>query len=406
MVLAALLLILFVKSSFAMENHGLISVDDFYSTDSSAAYDRNILTTRFRLDSTKLDEGGSFSFHFDGRERINLGAKDYYTTTKNTRVDTLNVAYESKPFYLAVGRLWPKELPIEHVDGVNGVYRNGNFGVGFFGGFKPSPYADTLDTHYDAAGAYVLYNMDNLLAGSLAFVYDGFKGATDREYINGTLSYIPVREIRFFGTATADINQVNKSIGLTNAIFELSWQPDFTKSLAVGYTQFRAFQYFKSQQFQVDTSIQRSYYARASYRFLDNYNLYGRVERQSRDYAILQGLQKHAHTYQLGLSRDNLYRNINANGSVTLVDSYGSSKFSSFNIEASRLNWEVLQVMLNASYVHNSYYLYSFSNDTWLLGASAFLNISRRWSVSGSYEWEKGSSFTTTRLISRVTFKF
>src|SRR3990172_8215858 len=89
-----LILILAVAaSSFAIEYHGLVSVDDYYSDDSSSAYKFNILTTRLRLDVDKLNQAGTLSFHFDGRERNNLGSKDYSSSIKNERIDTISLEY-------------------------------------------------------------------------------------------------------------------------------------------------------------------------------------------------------------------------------------------------------------------------------------------------------------------------
>ena len=100
--------------SSGAEYHGLVSVEDYYSSDSSSAYNFNFLTTRMRLDAVKLNEAGNLSFHFDGRERNNLGTKDYNSKyIKNERIDRLNLEYAaSDRFYLAVGRMWPKELSI------------------------------------------------------------------------------------------------------------------------------------------------------------------------------------------------------------------------------------------------------------------------------------------------------
>jgi hypothetical protein len=399
-------LLIYVHPAMAMENHGLISLEDFYSTDSSTSQYRDILTTRFRLDTTKIDDS-DFSTHIDGRLRESLGAHDYFTKSQHLRFDVLNVAYESNPYYIAAGRLWPKELPLEHVDGVNFLYRKTNLGFGFFGGAKADPYTDAFDTRYTTTGAYVLYNRDNMLTSSFALVNDMFQGSEDRSYAYGQVSFIPIKEIFFFGTATADYHHDTKKIDLTNAIVELSYRPDFTKNISIGYNQFRAVKFSKSMHFVVDNSIQRSYHISGSYRFLESYNLYARVERQSLNYALTGGQLKSAYFYLLGLSRDNLFNtNININGSVTLSDSYGASRHTVYNLEASRMNWDVLQVVVNGSYTHNGFSALGINDNVWTYGAAAYLNWKRQWNIVASFAREQGTFFWTNTLLVNVTYRF
>src|SRR4030066_1463685 len=136
---------------------GLISVEDFYSTDSTGSYDRNILTPRLRVDGLKFGKSERIGLHFDGRERMNLGESDYSSSIANERVDIMNADYTTETLYLAVGRLWPKEMPIERVDGINAVVKKGNHGFGLFGGYNPNPYTEAFTTEYTTAGAYYFY---------------------------------------------------------------------------------------------------------------------------------------------------------------------------------------------------------------------------------------------------------
>src|SRR3990172_11717574 len=78
------------------EYHGLVSMDDYYSNDSSSTYDFHLLTTRVRLDAGKLNKAGNIAFHFEGRERSNLGSKDYSRSSRNEQIDVLNLDYTGR----------------------------------------------------------------------------------------------------------------------------------------------------------------------------------------------------------------------------------------------------------------------------------------------------------------------
>src|SRR3990172_1870350 len=54
------------------EYHGLVSMDDYYSNDSSSTNDFHLLTTRVRLDADKLNKAGNIAFHFEGENGATL----------------------------------------------------------------------------------------------------------------------------------------------------------------------------------------------------------------------------------------------------------------------------------------------------------------------------------------------
>ena len=246
------------------EVHGIISVEDYFSKDSSSAYDFNILTTRTRLDATKLNTAGTLGFHFDGRERNVLASKDYNSSIKSERIDTLNLEYAglSKGVYLSVGRQLPRELSLERVDGLNLVYSNKTTGGGVFGGLKPDPYTDEFGSDYSTAGAYLFHRTNDLYA-NLALVYNGYKGETDRQYISGSSYYYPSKEINLYGSFMGDINQDSGNTELSNALLEASYRPG-KGSISVGYTEFQSIRYYKSMSvdYSYARSGQHSYYLR------------------------------------------------------------------------------------------------------------------------------------------------
>ncbi|MBI5491420.1 MAG: hypothetical protein HY893_00645 [Deltaproteobacteria bacterium] len=402
-VFALCLSLIFSGPSFAAENHGLFSIEDFFQADSSSQ-DRNILTTRFRLDSTKLNSSGTLSFHFDGRERNSLGTKDYNPSIRRERVDVLNLEYSTPSLSLVMGRTWVKDLFIERVDGVNVVFRSDGKGLGLFGGAKPDPYTEAFNADFMTAGAYAFYSKEDL-SGSMAVVHNAFKGAADRQYLYAQGSFYPKKELRLYGNVTVDRDQVSKNLSLTNAIFEASYRPDFTKSVSVGYSQFRAIRYFKSMTFTIDNSRQQIYYLSGTYRVLDKYNLYGRVERSSRLFNDITGQNKSAMNYQVGVSRDNIYRGVNMNLNLTLTDSYGSSTHEALSVDLSKY-WESFEASVRGTYVHNAYTATDTTDNLWVFGVSGTYFVKKGWNVSGSYEFENGSTYTTNRLMTRLSYKF
>lgn len=398
------LLFVFAKSSRAVQTEGFISLEDYYSKDSTSSNDRHFFTTRVRLDLNKLNKAGTAGFHFDGRVRNELSAS-YSGTDKDIRVDILNFDYAGKSLYLSMGRLLPKEMGIETVDGVNLVYQKNRFGAGVFAGLRPNPYTDSSSSDFTSEGVYGFYNNESL-SSSVAFVHNGYKGGTDRQYIYGQAMYSPWTRLLMFGTLTVDINPLTGDIQLTNGIGEVTYRPDDSKSFTVGYNQFRAFQYYKSTLFtDIENSRQDAYYLSANYRFKEKYMVYGRVEKQKRYFPSIEEDFRHMTSFRAGITGDNLLdTGVSMNASASVTDSFGS-KYNAYNMEFSRLNWEILQVVVNAAYTQNLYGATSGGN-IWSYGASGYLFIKRKWNVSLSYDREEGQDYVTDRLLSRVTFKF
>ncbi len=405
-VLALIFILAQASLLFGAEYHGVVSVEDYYSSDSSSAYNFNFLTTRLRFDAAKLNEAGTLSFHFDGRERNNLGTKDYNKTyIKNERIDTLNFEYlMSERFYISAGRMWPRELATERVDGLNLVYQSANSGIGVFGGMKPDPYTEEFNSDYTSAGGYVYYRSDNTLA-NLAFAHNGYKGGTDRQYIYGQTSYSMSREFRFYGSVTADMNQSTGNTDLTNAIFELSYRPDFGKGFTLGYNQFRAVKYYKSMNYDIVNTQQESYYIRGDYRFFNKYTLYGKYELQSLNYPAYETQLKNSNLYQFGLRADNLIGDMNMDINGIMADSYSSS-YNIYNIEFSKLFNDVFQMVVNSSYMETKYDFTDYTDAITTYGATGYLILSKKWNLSASYEGRHAKDYSTGTIISRITYKF
>ncbi|MBI5598298.1 MAG: hypothetical protein HY890_01000 [Deltaproteobacteria bacterium] len=390
-----------------VERHGLISVEDYFSTGSAAAYDRNILTTRMRFDLTKINRDNGLSFHFDGRERMSLGPGDYNSNIKSVFIDTFNLQYSGQRYYLSAGRLRPKDLPIESVDGVNVLYQTSDLGMGFFTGSRPDPYTGAVNPDFLTAGAYLSYRKDDI-ASSVAFVHTAYKGGTDRQYLYGTLSYVPVTKTRFYGSVMADVDRTAGGLSPTNAIVELTYLPDGRMSLAVGYTQFRAIRYWRSMDYDINGTRQDAYYISGNWRLGDRYAVYGRIERQTRDYqtAAAGGSPALSNVLNMGLSADNLLdTGMNMNLSASLTDNY-SSRNDSYRMELNRLFRDVLQIVLSGSVMASSYEITGETDNAYSLGAAGYLFISRNWSASASFDREQASGYSTNRLMTRLSYKF
>ncbi|MBI5810565.1 MAG: hypothetical protein HZB21_05180, partial [Deltaproteobacteria bacterium] len=232
-------------------------------------------------------------------------------------------------------------------------------------------------------------------------------GGADRQYMYGNLTYMPLKEIFLYSTVTADVNQNTKKPGLTNASIELVWRPDFTKSFTVGYNRFQAIRYYRSMAFNIYDSRQEGYYIGANYRIAERYGVYGRLERQYRYTTPAVPAGYDASTiYRVGLTGDNIMdAGINMNISASVVDNY-ASRNDSYSIDVSKLYREVLQLVFTGSYNRNTYDITTSSDNVYTLGASGYWLINKSWNASLALDREQGETYSTNRLMTRVTFKF
>jgi len=385
------------------EATGLLSIEDFYSTDSTPSNDQNILTARLRLDVLSLGWSKNIGFHFDGRERTSIGNTDYSSSIARERVDILNVDYSSERLYLALGRLWPKEFPLERVDGLNAMLKAGNHGFGIFGGYNPNPYTEAFTTEYTTAGAYYFYQKDEVGA-RLGFAHKGFKGRTDRQYVYGEVTYFPSEGLSVYSSATVDVAQDIGGVKLTNGMIELTYRPDYNKSITFGYNQFRSFKLYESMAYPVDDSRQEAYYISGNYRFYEKFTLYGRVERQSRYYPDIDAALKNAMIYGLGLNATNILgTGVNMDANATVSDAYGSLH-NVYSLQVDRLFMQILQTIAHISYTQNEYGVNNNDN-IWAYGISAYLYYGD-WNFSLALDAEQGSYYSSKRAIGRAAYKF
>lgn len=394
-----------VESTFtsAAEISGLVSADSFYSTDSTGSYDRNILTTRLRLDVLKLGKSQKIALHFDGRERLSIGPTDYSSSIARERVDIMNADYTSDKLYLAVGRLWPNEFSIERIDGINAVAKVGKHGFGVFGGFNPNPYTEAFTNDFTAYGAYYFYKRE-AFGARLGYTYKGYKGNSDRQYIYGEVTYYPANGISIYSSATIDIVLDSPGIKLSNGIIELTYRPDNVKSITFGYNQFRSFKLYQSMDYAVDDSRQDAYYVSANYRLYDKYTLYGRVERQSRFYPDIDAALENAMIYGAGVNANNLMgTGFNMDANVTVSDAYGSLH-NTYSLQVDHMYMDILQVIAHASFTHNEYG--TDNNDNiWAYGAAGYLYYGD-WNLSLAIDMEQGTYYDSKRFLSRAAYKF
>ncbi|MBI2414111.1 MAG: hypothetical protein HYV24_12980 [Deltaproteobacteria bacterium] len=400
---AAFLAALFMLASspaLASETKGNLSIEDYYLKDSSADGYQHLFTTRLKLDMTKLDKSGLWAMHFDGRERLNLGT--YESSSEDARIDVLNFDYSGKKLYIAFGRVWPKELSTERVDGVNAVYQWEKFGVGSFFGLRPDPYSEMFTLDFVSGGAYAYYKSDSL-SSNAAFTHTMYKGAIDRQYLYSQTTYVKDK-ISLLGLITADINQRTKALALTNGLLEVSVK-DAKKGVSVGYNQFKSVQLYASTDEEVDPGSERSYYLAGNYRLKDKYNLFARIEKQNRDYTSVEDDYKDGMVYKTGVNIDSILRTgVNLNLGTSLSDGFGATH-NSYDIEISRVFREVFQLVMNGSY-NMSRYTTSDTTRIWTYGLSGYLYMSKKWTFSLSYNGESAEDYTTNSLLTRLTLKF
>lgn len=386
------------------EQHGFVSVEDYYSKYSNSLYTQHLLTTRLRLDVSKLNGSGDMSFHFDGRDRASLGSDAYGGSGKEARIDALNFEYSPGRIYLAAGRLWPKEIPLERIDGVNMAYQSSGIGAGAFAGAHPDPYTETFGTERGAAGAYAFIRKDKGSA-DLAFTHLSYKGGTDRQYMFGQASYSLPHQLLFYGTATADIDQITNKPGLTSGIMELTYRPDFAKSITAGYNQFRSVRLYESMDSFMD-SRQTTYYLSGNYRYKERHSLYGRVERQTSVFpsTLLQPAKSTG--FRAGLSVEDLFgTGFNSDASLSRTDG-DSVNLRAYRVEVSRMLRDSIQLMLNGSYSQSDYTATGYNSDVWTYGAFTYMRVAKVWVVYLSYEREQGDDYSADRVMSSVSFKF
>ncbi|MBE9505142.1 MAG: hypothetical protein IME96_13310, partial [Proteobacteria bacterium] len=355
----------------------------------------------------KFNTSQSLSFHIDASVKKKLEGDNYHSSIKDDRINLFNLEYTnpSEQVYMSVGRLWPKELSLERVDGINLAYKRNSFGIGFFGGLKPDPYTEEVNSDYKTGGLYFFYK-DKALSANLAAVNNNFKGETDRQYLYGSLSYFPIGKVRFYSSVTLDLDQETDDIELTNGLLEFTFRPDFKKSITVGYNQFQAYQLFESMDYKIDRGHHQSYYVRGSYLIRDRYTLYGRYQLQNLHYDSNQLDTEKSHLYQIGMRNNKLFGsdiNLDIN---SVISDRESSKYSTYSMEISKFFKEKFQLVLNGSSLRTEFKKFDETDDNITYSAAGYLNFNKNWILSLYFEKVKAENYTTDSMISRITYKF
>lgn len=152
----------------------------------------------------------------------------------------------------------------------------------------------------------------------------------------GQASYSLPHQLLFYGTATADIDQITNKAGLTSGIMELTYRPDFVKSITAGYNQFRSVRLYESMDSFMD-SRQTAYYLSGNYRLKERYSFYGRVERQTSVFPSTELQPTKSIGFRAGLNvEDLLGTGFNSDASVSRTDG-DSVKLRAYRVEVSRM---------------------------------------------------------------------
>ena len=213
---------------------GLISFEDYYSGRyglRQQALDDRQAQARYHEDRLFP---GKIAFHLDGRQRFDLSGQSS-TSSKEGRIDQAQLEYAGTSLYLSVGRLWPKDMPIEVVDGVNAVYQGQGSKTRvrrLTRALRPNPYSQSTTADFTSAGLYLSHAGEKLSAGA-AFVHNGYKGDTDRQYFYGYGTWMPRPSLFALGNITADLSPSGE-VDLTNLIAELYMEARRRKELHAG----------------------------------------------------------------------------------------------------------------------------------------------------------------------------
>lgn len=402
-----LVLILLPVPARALQYNGVLSIENYYSTDSASRYDFDFLTTRLRFDATGFDEGDQLSFHFSGRERLRFSSSDYNEAIRNERIDRLNLEYDrlGGRVDIVAGRFNPKEFGSERVDGLNLLVHMGKGGLGLFGGLRPDPFKEMFTADYQIEGGYFFYRTPALTT-NLGFTRQDYKGRLDRQYFSGQIIANPVGTLRLFASATADLVPKSSEIRLSNLLTEVSYHAFDRVRLSAGFTQFRSVEFFSSMDFEINTTRQESYYARTDIQVLKNSGIFGKFERRTLDYPSIQTERLNSDTVQAGIRAANfLFADIQMTATAAFTDSF-DSKYRTYNLDLSRLNWRTLDVSVGGSYSENHYDLADTTDTLWTYYGSLSLYLKKSWTASLYYERIEAKTYHTDIGMIRVSYRF
>lgn len=395
-----MLLVLFPARSGA-EVKGTITLESYLVDSSASSSDLHLVTARLKLDALQWNEAKTLSFHFDGRLRENLS--DGYTSTGNS-LNTLFIEYNpSERYYVSAGRLWPKGVSTERVDGVNAVYKTKDGGLGFYGGIRPDPYSEEFSTDALAMGAYY-YMTGKTMNASIAFTHNSFEGEVDRQYFYALLSYLPSDKTVITANVSMDIDQAESSPVLTTGLLEVTHRPDAITSVSVGFNEVRPIVYYASGDTDVEDGYTRIFYLSGSRRIGERLNAYGRLEGQFADYESTD--KAFISVVRLGgVYSDLLFKDysLDANVTRTLAEGYATVVASAtYNMPVSR----ALEFYANASILYGDYADYGTEETNLTYGASGRYLWSKQVNFYFSLERTDYDEYSTNTLLGRMQYKF
>lgn len=398
---------------------GRLSFEDYISNDSSDVYSRHFFTTTLRLNVSNFNKGNTLKFNFDGRSKSTFSDYGYNDSIKGERIDYLNLEYRGiRRFgnftsnYMAFGRLSPKELYIERVDGVNILFRKSDaksdkIGYGLYGGTKPNPYSGALSTDFSALGLYTYYK-DKYANGAIAVVHNGYKGKADRQYLLGRLSYYPEGKFRLYGSLTADRNIADGGVNLSNLSTSLSYRVTSRASATVGYNHYRTIRLYESMEFVPNTTTQSSYYLRGNANITDRISVYGKYESQSYAYEIIPmaGSPSKTKVYQLGVVDSDLFKkDIRLSINTTFADRY-NGEYTSYTLDISKYLKDKLNLSARLSYMDSKYDITNVTDTVLSTSVSAHLTITPKLSIMANYDSSSGDTYSTNSFTSRLSYRF
>ncbi len=409
------------------DERGRFALGHYMVDDSSSAGDVNVTHLYYRYMAKKLGPNDNISLNIDGRARAS--SSDYNNEIPENRLLQANVQIKKMfgGLDLTIGRSFIEEFVSQNVDGFDLKYWfNKKNGVGVFGGARPDPFEDNINTDFLTWGGYAFVHSD-LFGASGGYALDTYKGEVDRERANGVFYFMPATQ-RFQFQSSIDLDndvdtyehEEGESEGweITNLLLHGNWRPNKMFLFSFTYNLFRAINREKSFEPLVgeDSFVEENYsIARisAEVRPIKNYGLY--IGGDSRERKIDS---KSASQYYLGIRNYNFIYNTRWNlrysdlgwFTANVKSLYGSVGWSydKIDIEAAVTRLTNSQDGLENEMQQWVYDLYA----TWWFSRYIYGTVSFSYSqeeyldVSSIYTTRYADNFSTTTLYGQIGYRF
>lgn len=238
----------FAKRSDDDNIRGRFAIGHYNVNDTASAGDVNVTHVYYRLIVDDLFDNEDVSLNIDGRGRSS-GA-DYRSDIPSNRLILANVEIKNifNFMQVTIGRSYIEEFTSEQVDGIDAkLFWDKRTGIGLYGGARPDPYEDTVNTDFTVMGSYLFTRQDSYGA-TAGYSLNSFKGKKDRERAGASFYIMPDPQKLTFQASVDfdnDFDAVQAEGGasgweITNLLVHGNFRPTRWFLLTATYTQFRA----------------------------------------------------------------------------------------------------------------------------------------------------------------------